>query len=200
MPITLAASLLFISNGERNGPCACCVKVSTRPSQNSPPTGSTSPSRTRKPKAGVKLLYELWITARVPKTPRRLPCGTPMREPFKLANPVAGEWQLTQAVPGGSDKLGSLKIFSPRSCKAVRAGTAGFEGFDAAGAGAGATATAVGGALTGLDAAAEGEETGAGGLGAGPPGGDNCIPGLGGAGGGPGGGGGAASAADTTSE
>ena len=45
-----------------------------------------------------------------------------MREPFKLAKPVDGVWQLTHAVPRGSDKLVSLNIFSPKSCNAVRTG------------------------------------------------------------------------------
>jgi hypothetical protein len=45
-----------------------------------------------------------------------------MREPFKLAKPVDGVWQLMHAAPRGSDKLVSLNIFSPKSCNAVRTG------------------------------------------------------------------------------
>lgn len=78
------------------------------------------------------------MTLRVPKTLRRLPCGTPMCDPLRLENPVFGEWQLAQAVPRGSDKLVSLNIFSPRSCKAVRTGAAG-------GMGWGASVTGLGG-------------------------------------------------------
>jgi hypothetical protein len=36
-----------------------------------------------------------------------------------LENPVLAWWQLTQAVPEGTDKVGSLKIFSPKDSKAL---------------------------------------------------------------------------------
>ena len=144
------------------------------------------------------------MTARVPKTLARLPWGTPIGDPLRLANPVAGEWQLAQAVPRGSDKLVSLNIFSPKSCKAVRTGAGATTGL-AAGAGAAVTGLAdkvVVWAAVALGIATA-TATAAGGLGAGPTGLPAGIAGLGAPGGGlggaPPGGAGAARAPKSTS-
>ena len=119
-----------------------------------------------------------------------------MRDPLRLANPVTGEWQLAQAVPRGSDKFVSLKIFSPKSSKAVRIGAGAIAGLDAAGAGAGATVKGLAANVVVWAAVALGIANAAGGMGAvsaglGAPGG-----GLGSA---PAGGAGAASAPKSTS-
>ena len=126
------------------------------------------------------------MTARVPKTLARLPWGTPMRDPLRLAKPVAGAWQLAQAVPRGSDKLVSLNIFSPKSCKAVRTGAGATTGLAA---GAGAAVTGLADKVVVWAAVALGIATAitAGGLGAGPTGLAAGIAGLGAPGGGLGG-------------
>ena len=145
------------------------------------------------------------MTARVPKTLGRLPWGTPMRDPFRLANPVDGAWQLAQAVPRGSDKFVSLNIFSPKSCKAVLTGAGAITGLDAAGAGTGATVKGLADKLVVWAAAALGiaATAAAGGLGAEPAGLSTSIAGLGAPGGGlrgaPPGGAGAARAPKSTS-
>jgi hypothetical protein len=107
------------------------------------------------------------MTARVPKTLARLPWGTPMRDPLRLAKPVAGEWQLAQAVPRGSDKFVSLNIFSPKSCKAVRTGAGATTGLAA---GADAVVTGLADKVVVWAAVALGIATATGGLGAGPTG------------------------------
>jgi len=143
------------------------------------------------------------MTARVPKTLGRLPWGTPMRDPLRLANPVTGEWQLAQAVPRGSDKFVSLKIFSPKSCKAVLTGAGPITGLDAAGAGAGAAVNGLAAKVVVWAAVALGIAAAAGGLGAEPAGLSTSIAGLGAPGGGlrgaPPGGAGAARALKSTS-
>jgi hypothetical protein len=49
----------------------------------------------------------------------KLPRGTPIFELLRLEKPVFAWWQLTHAVPRGSDKLLSLKIFSPKEASGL---------------------------------------------------------------------------------
>jgi len=61
-----------------------------------------------------------------PKEWGKEPKATPILEPFKLAKPLFASWQLAQAVPAGSERLLSVKIFCPKFCRSLKgAGVAG---------------------------------------------------------------------------
>ncbi len=118
MATTLAGSGFAISNGSRNGPCACMTRLVARPSLELP-TDITAQGCRQSEIRGCRANKQMWE------------CGVYQNAPYLRlprwgdcwsgsVKPCAGSWQLAQACPAGEDRLVSKNSFCPKASVRAR--------------------------------------------------------------------------------